>query len=518
MKIKDDNMDSNVASPGSDLKPNLKGDYKNVFILSSLYILQGVPMGLTNSMKVMLQNRGVSYADQTIFYTTVYPFMLKVLWAPIVDCVFSKAFGRRKTWLFPTQTLIGCLMIYLSQSVDSWFGDEASQKPNIILITTVFFFLWILTATQDIAVDGWALTMLQKRNVGHLATINCVGQSFGVLLGFTVFLALESKDFCNKWIFSEPRDEGLVKFSGFLAFWGVTFLTVTFFITFFKKEYSENKEELKALPDFGIRKAYPLLWKIIQKKPILLMAAFFSTVGISTAARDTITNLKLIDYGIPRDKIGLLNIPSFAVQLTIPILLSRYTAGRYPMTVYYKAFPYRVIISVMTVAFVYATPMMIEGKLHDIPSYYYVTLMILTFFYQITVRAMYTADMSFFARVADPLVGGTYMTLMNISYIGGYMFETFSIWFVDVITWRSCHYSEDISLNHTQTLSKNTCADDNMKRECIENGGNCQIDIDGFYLEVVFNVIFAFFWFQWAKRLIKRLQELPIHDWHVLSK
>ena len=32
---------------------------------------------------------------------------------------------------------------------------------------------------QDIAVDGWALTMLRKENVGYAATTNAMGQTLG---------------------------------------------------------------------------------------------------------------------------------------------------------------------------------------------------------------------------------------------------------------------------------------------------------------------------------------------------
>lgn len=144
--------------------------------------------------------------------------------------------------------------------------------------------------------------------------------------------------------------------------------------------------------------------------------------------------------------------------------------------------------------------------------------------------------MSFFARVADPLVGlystfqshvlcllitiaprllgGTYMTLMNISYIGGKLSRSFSLWFVDVVTWKSCAY--DQVLNST-ILIDNYCGDEFAKMECINSGGYCRIDIDGFYIEVAINVVFGIIWFQWAKGIIKYLQELPISDWHVLS-
>ena len=50
------------------------------------------------------------------------------------------------------------------------------DKPNIFTLTVCFFILNFGAATQDIAVDGWALTMLSKKNVGLASTCNSVGQ------------------------------------------------------------------------------------------------------------------------------------------------------------------------------------------------------------------------------------------------------------------------------------------------------------------------------------------------------
>jgi hypothetical protein len=63
---------------------------------------------------------------------------------------------------------------------------------------------------QDIAVDGWAITMLSKRNVGLASTANAVGQTAGLVISFTGYLVL------NSW--------GLVGLGGFLRFWGAVFL------------------------------------------------------------------------------------------------------------------------------------------------------------------------------------------------------------------------------------------------------------------------------------------------------
>lgn len=51
-------------------------------------------------------------------------------------------------------------MLFLSTKVDRYLDGEGS--PNIPVLTVAFFLLNFLAATQDIAVDGWALTMLHR--------------------------------------------------------------------------------------------------------------------------------------------------------------------------------------------------------------------------------------------------------------------------------------------------------------------------------------------------------------------
>lgn len=62
--------------------------------------------------------------------------------------------------------------------------------------------------------DGWALTMLSRENVGYASTCNSVGQTAGYFMGNVLFLALESADFCNKYLRVEPKDTGIVTLSG----------------------------------------------------------------------------------------------------------------------------------------------------------------------------------------------------------------------------------------------------------------------------------------------------------------
>lgn len=46
------------------LQSDLRGDRGNIAILFFLYLLQGIPLGLTAAIPMLLQNRGASYKQQ----------------------------------------------------------------------------------------------------------------------------------------------------------------------------------------------------------------------------------------------------------------------------------------------------------------------------------------------------------------------------------------------------------------------------------------------------------------------
>ena len=219
-------LKSKSQEPNVEIKnpSGIAGDERNVAILLFLYILQGIPLGLGAAIPLILTNRHVSYKEQAEFSFAYWPFSIKLLWAPIVDSLFISKFGRRKTWLVPVQYLIGITMLILAKNVDYYLGGEDgdSNTPDVFTLTCMFFFLNFLAATQDIAVDGWALTMLQRHNVGYASTCNSVGQTAGYFIGYIGYMALESY--------------GILKLPDFLTFWGYTFIIVTTLVAIFKQE------------------------------------------------------------------------------------------------------------------------------------------------------------------------------------------------------------------------------------------------------------------------------------------
>uniref|UniRef100_A0A1I7V181 Acetyl-coenzyme A transporter 1 n=1 Tax=Caenorhabditis tropicalis TaxID=1561998 RepID=A0A1I7V181_9PELO len=214
--LPDPNVDPNV-NWFKRTHDTLKGDISSILLLLFLYLLQGVPLGLIGAIPLLLSGKHVSYGSQAIFSFAYWPFSMKLLWAPIVDSVYSKRLGRRKSWMVPCQYLIGAFMLFLSFKVNDIMGENGEGgSPNVIFLMLIFLPLNFLAATQDIAVDGWALTMLSKKNVGYASTCNAVGQTAGYFLGNVVFLALESPGFCNDFLRSKEnaKDYGMVDLAG----------------------------------------------------------------------------------------------------------------------------------------------------------------------------------------------------------------------------------------------------------------------------------------------------------------
>lgn len=221
---------------------NWRKNKSSIALLLFLYVLQGIPLGLAGSIPLILQQANIGYKDQATFSLVFWPFTLKLLWAPVVDGVYSEQMGRRKSWLVPVQYGLGVLMIWLSFYVTGMISGGDSGTPQLYTLTASFFMLNLLAATQDIAVDGWALTMLDRCNVGYASTCNSVGQTAGYFLGNVVFLALESADFCNTYLRWEPQPNGVVTLDMFLFYWGLVFVVTTTMVWMFKTEKPERHE------------------------------------------------------------------------------------------------------------------------------------------------------------------------------------------------------------------------------------------------------------------------------------
>ena len=61
---------------------------------------------------------------------------------------------------------------------------------------------------------------------------------------------------------------------------------------------------------------------------------------------------------------------------------------------------------------------------------------------------MFVSIMAFHAKISDPSIGGTYMTLLNtITNLAGTWISTLALWLVDNVSIKDCEGVTDLSLD-----------------------------------------------------------------------
>ena len=472
-------------------------DRSSVLLLLFLYLLQGIPLGLAGSIPMLLAARGIDYHQQALFSFVFWPFSVKLLWAPIVDGAYSPRFGRRKSWMVPSQYCIALVMMILSYNLGPML-ESSSSGGSMFQLTACFFLLNVCAATQDIAVDGWALTMLSQKNVGLASTCNTVGQTAGYFLGYVVFLALESADFCNKYLRVIPVETGIIDLPSFMFFWSMVFFSSTTLVMIFKEEESTISPEESE----GVFSSYKQLFKILSLPNVMKWVLILLTCKMS-AASESLVGLKLIELGVSKESIAIMAVPLTPLQIGLPLLIAKYTAGPRPLDFFLRGLQCRLVFCLVFAAVAIATPSFRDAN--DEYSYqYFILLLVVYCFHQVAAYSIFVALMAFNAKISDPTIGGTYMTLLNtVANLGGNWPSTLAMWFVPYLTWKTCQGGAN---------DGNLCSSSDDD-QCLVNGGSCETSIDGFYVISVVCFVIGFAWLLWNKKKIIDIQLVDADQW-----
>jgi len=492
-------------------------DRWNYALLLALYTLQGIPMGLSASIPFLIQQKvkvmaehaashvatdaasaaagaaaaahahhpavaKMAYNAQAIFALCSWPFSLKLLWAPIVDACFWRKFGRRKSWLVPVQALAGLLMVGGSDYVEKQLGlgtfiqdaatnaasalsstasvaasTVADQTFDVKGLTCFFFALYFLMATQDIAVDGFALTILNKKNRGRGPVCNSIGQNFGYFLSFVGFLALNDPDSSEKlWrpllrLPSRPG-VGLVSLGGFIKFCGILTLSITTLVALFKKEeplpkptpneqgFGQFRRKGSSVSydeeEFHPIEIYRKLWAVCRLPAVQGLGLILLTYRLPTALSDNVKFLKATEYGMSKQTMALLS-PTLILPLGIlvPIVATNIWHG-HPLRQFMSAYKLRVTLTPLFDVLMLLAVRYLRGN-SDLSSQtlYWSAIIISTALQAIVHSLQFNAQMTFFAHRVDPAIGGSYMTLLNtLANLGGTWPASFAMLLVGQLT------------------------------------------------------------------------------------
>ncbi|TSR04277.1 Major facilitator superfamily domain-containing protein 3 [Bagarius yarrelli] len=138
-----------------------------LLFLGLLYFVQGIPYGLQSSLlPVYLRGAGQSLTRISLAKILYFPWVLKVLWAPLVDRA-----GTKRRWL--ATTVGGLALVCLA-------GATLSPEQQQGGVAAVLLAMNLLVSVQDVAVDGAAVKLLRGASeLGLGNTAQVVGYKAG---------------------------------------------------------------------------------------------------------------------------------------------------------------------------------------------------------------------------------------------------------------------------------------------------------------------------------------------------
>jgi MFS family permease len=149
-------------------------------LLGGLYITQFLGLGfILTAVPTIMREAGAGLDEIAWIYVLGLVWSIKFLWAPLVDRYGSKRHGHYRSWLVVLQSLM------IVSLVAAAFFDIGSQLP---ILAGCFVLLSFLSATQDIAADALAVTILAPEERGLGNSIQTAGGFIGNIIGGGVVL------------------------------------------------------------------------------------------------------------------------------------------------------------------------------------------------------------------------------------------------------------------------------------------------------------------------------------------
>jgi MFS family permease len=147
----------------------------------ALYLAQAVPLSLFSTLlPVLMRQESFSLSTIGLLQLIKLPWILKFLWAPLVDKKTSSLKDFKK-WIIGAELVYAALILSIAL---------LNLKLNFSLIFVLILLSFVASATQDIATDALTALSFDKRNRGRGNSMQSMGSFAGTLVGGGLLMIL----------------------------------------------------------------------------------------------------------------------------------------------------------------------------------------------------------------------------------------------------------------------------------------------------------------------------------------
>jgi len=251
---------------------------KVLFWIAVLYFAEGLPFGIAYDVwPVFFRVHGVSLREIGLMSLLSLPWTWKLLWAPLVD-----RYGNRQHWITACLFVLGAITLAI-------LPQDASQ-PSFLMWSLLLLFT-TASATQDIAIDAYAVDVSNPQNVGSINGTRVSAARVALMVGGGGVIFLADYASWNSLWFA-------------LAVLFFVLAAVAWLSPRVPLEASERRHAVAPVLHWLLR------WEMV---PVLLFVLLFK-VGDSTLGR--MVKPFWVDQGYSLKEIGLISV-SLGTALTI---------------------------------------------------------------------------------------------------------------------------------------------------------------------------------------------------------
>ena len=143
------------------------GRLRRLSVITALGFASGLPFALTDTtLQAWLAVSGVDIETIGLFSLVTVPYVLKFLWAPLLDRYVPPVFGRRRGWILASQL---ATIIVLAGLAACYPGND------VTIVAWLALLLAFASATQDVAIDAYRAEILPVRERGIGAGVSVAG-------------------------------------------------------------------------------------------------------------------------------------------------------------------------------------------------------------------------------------------------------------------------------------------------------------------------------------------------------
>jgi PAT family beta-lactamase induction signal transducer AmpG len=159
---------------------------KRIAVLSLLSTASGMPLGwVYTTLQFFLVALGIPKSTIGLLSVVSFPWLLKFLWSPLVDRYALSWPGRRRSWIIVAQLALagtfGALAAFAWRTLAArQAGAPLGSAPLVIGLFAVA--IAFFSATQDIALDAYAVEVLHKDEQGPVSGLRILFYRIGMLL------------------------------------------------------------------------------------------------------------------------------------------------------------------------------------------------------------------------------------------------------------------------------------------------------------------------------------------------